>query len=136
MGGVIIFTLRLHKRDVRSSDESRKDNHSLSTVAIVPLDKHDLLGDIDALLDSAEAEDGACPRVCLLVTVGDTHTSAGSDIEASELAVLVDDGDEADVVCEDINIVVWRNSYSDFELHVREYLAGISTTEKIGRAHV
>ena len=114
---MIIFTLRLHKRDVRSSDESSRDNHSLSTVAIVPLDKHDLLGDIDALLDSAESEDGASPRVGLLVTVRDTHASPSGNVEASEIALLIDNGDEAHVVGKDIDIVVWWDCDCNLVLH-------------------
>lgn len=90
--------------------------HSLLTVAVVSLHDHDLLSDGDTLLDSAEPEDAAQARVGLLVTVRHAHTTTGRNIEASEVAVLVDDSDEADVVGEDVDIVRRRNSDRDFEL--------------------
>ena len=70
----------------------------LGSVAIVSLYKHDLLSDIQGLRGRTISEYVSQTRVGLFVTVSDTHTSAGSNVEASELAVLVDDGDEADVV--------------------------------------
>ena len=90
--------------------------HSLLTIAVVSLHSHDLLSDGDTLLDSAETEDAAQARVGLLVTVSYAHTATGRDVEASKVTVLVDDGDEADVVGEDVDIVCRRNSDRDFEL--------------------
>ena len=89
----------------------------LSTVTVVPLDKHNLLSNFDALRDRAEPENVANSRIRLLVPVGDTHTSSGGDVEAGKVTVLVNDGDEADVVCEDIDIVVWWDCDCNLVLH-------------------
>ena len=78
--------------------------------------QHDLLGDNLALLDSAEAEYATSARVGLLVTVGNTHTATGSDVEASELAILVSDRNKADVIGEDVDIVVRWDRNCDLEL--------------------
>ena len=90
--------------------------HSLLTIAVVSLHNHDLLSDGDTLLDSAETEDAAQARVGLLVTMRHAHTTTGRDVEASKVTVLVDDGDEADVVSEYVYIVRRRNSNSDLKL--------------------
>ena len=59
-----------------------------------------------SLSDSAEAQYASKTRICLLVAVSDTHATTCSDVEARELALVVDDGDEADIVGEDIDVVL------------------------------
>ena len=88
----------------------------LSTVTVVPLDKHNLLSNFDALRDRAEPENVANSRIRLLVPVGDTHTSSGGDVEAGKVTVLVNDGDEADVVGKHVNIVSGGNRDCNLEL--------------------
>ena len=90
--------------------------HLLSTVTIVPLDKHDLLRNRGTLLNSPESEDATGARIGLLVAVSDTHASTGGDVKASELAILVHDSDETDIVRKDIDVIVGWNSDGDFEL--------------------
>jgi hypothetical protein len=51
--------------------------------------------------------------------VRDTHTTTRSNIEASQLAMLVDDSDKANIVREYIDVVCWWDSNSNFELRRR-----------------
>ena len=104
--------------------------HSLLTIAVVSLHNHDLLSDGDTLLDSAETEDAAQARVGLLVTVSYAHTATGRDVEASKVTVLVDDGDEADVVGEEIDIILRWDSDSNFILE-RYFSNGHSTPSEL-----
>lgn len=69
-----------------------------------------------SLLNRAEAQDGAKTRVCLLVGMGDTHTTTSRDVEANQLTVAVGDSDESDIIREYVYIVVWRNGNCNFEL--------------------
>ena len=46
----------------------------------------------------------------------DTHTTTRGHIEAGQLATLVDNRDEADVVREYIDIVGWWDSNGNFKL--------------------
>ena len=89
---------------------------ALSAVAVVTLHEHDLLSDGLALLGRAEADDRAQARVGLLVAVRDTHTTTDRDVETLELAVVADDGDVAEVVGEDVDVVGRRDSDGDLEL--------------------
>jgi hypothetical protein len=100
----------------------------LNTISIVPLGQHDFLGHNWALLDGTEANNISCARVRFFVTVGHAHTTTDSDIEPSQLAILVDDSDEAQVVCEDINIVGGRHGNCNFELDRNESLTSTEET--------
>ena len=91
-------------------------DHVLSAVAVVALHEHDLLGNGLALLGRAEADDRAQARVGLLVAVRDSHTTADRDVETLKLAVVADNGDVAEVVGEDVDIVRRRHSDGDLEL--------------------
>ena len=86
------------------------------TVTVVPLHEHDLLRDVNTLLHSAEADDRAGSGVRLLVSVRDTHATADRDVEASELAVLINDSNETKIVGKDIDVVVRRDGDGDLEL--------------------
>lgn len=89
----------------------------LSTVTVVPLDKHDLLSNLHTLSDRAETEDIADSWVRLLVSVCDTHASPGGDVETGKVTVLVNDGDEANVISEYVDIVCWGDRDCNFELY-------------------
>lgn len=90
---------------------------AVRAVAVVPLGEHDGLSDGVALLGRDETKDGAETRVSLGVRVGDTHASSGGDVEAEQLLrLLVHDRDEADVVGEDVDVVVRRDGYGNLEL--------------------
>lgn len=93
--------------------------HLLNTVTMISLDEHDLLSDVLALLGCAETNKTSSTGVGLLVSMGHTHTTSNSDIEALKLAILAHNSDETQVVSEDINVVGGRNSNSNFELQDR-----------------
>jgi hypothetical protein len=83
---------------------------------MIPLHKHDFLGNIFALFRGAEAKNAARARIGLFIAMGNTHTTTGSDVEALELAVSVNDRDKTNVVGEEVNIVCRRNGNSNLEL--------------------
>ena len=76
-------------------------------VAVAPVALHgdDLLGDVDGLLGRAEAEHVGRAREGVELAVRHAHAAADGDVPADELAVL-DDGDVAEVVREDVDVVV------------------------------
>ena len=89
----------------------------LRAIAVVPLYNHDLLRYLDTLLNRAEPEYTTGSGVGLLVTVRNTHASTSGHVEASEIALLIDNGDEAHVVGKDIDIVVWWDCDCNLVLH-------------------
>jgi hypothetical protein len=83
---------------------------------MVSLHQHNLLRDVLALLWSAEADDVGGSRVGLLVAVRDTHSTTDRNIEASETTIAVDNGNEADVVGKDIDVIGRRYRNRNLEL--------------------
>ena len=79
---------------------------ALAVLAVAPVALHgdDLLGDIDRLLGRAEAEDVGRAREGVVLAVRHAHAAADGDVVADELALL-DDGDVAEVVREDVDVV-------------------------------
>lgn len=69
-----------------------------------------------ALLDGAKAEDISKTRISLLVTMSDTHAPSSGNIEPFEIAVLINDGNEPDIVSEEVNVISWRHGNGDLEL--------------------
>jgi len=100
----------------------RRQECSLDPVAVVPLHEHDFLCSQNTLFWCHEAENAACAGVRLLVTVRNTHTATRGHVEAGQLATLVDNSDEADVVREYIDIVGWWDSNSNFKLKCYDQL--------------
>jgi hypothetical protein len=94
----------------------KEGSHALDTVPVVPLDEDDLLGNVLALLNSTETDDATGTRVGLLVSMGHTHTTTNGDIEAFELSVGANDGNEPEVVREDVDVIGRRDGDSDLEL--------------------
>ena len=92
--------------------------YQLCAVAIISLDKHNLLRDLKTLRRCTEPENRAETRVCFLVTMSNAHTTTRSDIESLKATVFADDSDETNIVREDIHIVCWRHCDSDLELKV------------------
>ena len=76
----------------------------------------DFFGGHNTLFWCHKAKGVTCAGVCLLVTVCNTHATAYHHVEASQIAMLVDNSDEADVMRVDIDIVSWWYSNSNFEL--------------------
>ena len=73
------------------------------------------LGDGEDLIRTDEAEGSGQQRVGFGIAVAGAHAAADRDIEAGQDAVL-DDRDEAEIVGEDVDIVVRRHGEGDLEL--------------------
>jgi hypothetical protein len=95
---------------------NRSEQNSLNTIAIVPLYNQDFLSGQNTLFWCHEAKGATCAGVCLLVAVRDTHATTCHHVEASQMAILVDHGNEADVMCVDVDIIGRWNCNSNFEL--------------------
>ena len=46
----------------------------------------------------------------------DAHTASCTDVEACEVALLVDDGNKRDIVCEGVDVIGGRNGNGNFVL--------------------
>mmetsp|Transcript_40551 Transcript_40551/g.88644 ORF Transcript_40551/g.88644 Transcript_40551/m.88644 type:complete len:334 (-) Transcript_40551:1265-2266(-) len=86
-----------------------------SAVAEVPLHGEDGLGHKLRVTGLTEADDLGEPGVGLLVVVGEAQSAANSNVEALQLVVL-DNSDEAQAVCKDVNIIGGRDGHSDLVL--------------------
>ena len=80
------------------------------------MNQHDLLRNNLTLVNGTETENVTQPWVSLFVSVGDTHTTTSGHVETDKFTLLVNDSDETDIVGEEINIIVWRDSNSNLEL--------------------
>jgi hypothetical protein len=95
---------------------------------MIPLHQHDFLSDHYALFCRDETQNATRAGVCLFVAVRDTHTTTRSDIEAGQLATLVHDSDEPNIVREYIDIIGRWDRNSNFELGaVIRYLSSEKT---------
>lgn len=81
---------------------------------MVPLDQHDALSNLRAILGGDETDDITQSRVGLLVTVSNTHTTTNTNVVTNDLVVL-NNGNETNVVGEDVNGVVRRDGDGDLE---------------------
>lgn len=81
---------------------------------MVPLDQHDVLSNLRAILGGDETDDITQSRVGLLVTVSNTHTTTNTNVVTNDLVVL-NNGNETNVVGEDVNGVVRRDGDGDLE---------------------
>ena len=115
---MVYFSLAFYARNQKDS-RPKFIMHSylaIHTVSVVSLDNHDLLGDILTLLGSTETKNAAQTRVRLLVSVGDTHSSASGDVEALELTVFTNNSNKAYIVSKKVDVVRRRDSHGDLEL--------------------
>jgi hypothetical protein len=87
----------------------------VGAVAVVALNRHHRLRHRRRLVGPAEADHPAELRVGRMHAMGHPHAAADGDGEAGQRAVLLD-GDEAQVMRENIHIVVGRNRQRDLEL--------------------
>jgi hypothetical protein len=92
----------------------------LCTIPIVSLREHDLFCYDRTLLNSAETNDVCKSRVCFFIAVRYPHTATDSNIEASQFSPVIDNGNEAQVICKDIDVISRWNRNRDFELSQRE----------------
>ena len=86
----------------------------IGPVTPVALHSHNLFRDVDHLVLRAERQHVAEARKCFLHAVRHAHAAADGDVPADELAVF-DDGDEAAVMREDVDIVVGRHREDELE---------------------
>lgn len=112
----MLITLRLLDWIRRVYMKNTDRVNILSTVSVISLGQHDAFSNKSALFNGAEADDISNTRVCLLVSMCDTHASTDGNVEASQLAVIPNDSDKAKIICEDVNIIRRRHGNSDFEL--------------------
>ena len=93
-----------------------KYQHVLSAIPVVSLHKHDLLRNKSALFRRAETNNASNTRVSLLVSMRHTHATADADVEALQLAILADNGNETEIIGEHVDVVCGWYGNSDFEL--------------------
>jgi hypothetical protein len=89
---------------------------SVGTVTIVPLSQHDRLGNLVSIFLLDETKDIRQSRVGLFVGVRNTHTTTSGNIVSLNSATGIGDGNESDIVGQDIDRVVGRDSDGDLEL--------------------
>ena len=85
------------------------------TVAMVALRGEYRFGDDEQLLRGDETDQMPEQGIGAGVTVAGTHAATNADVESCELAVL-DDGDEAEIMGEHVDIVVRWHGKGDLEL--------------------
>src|SRR5690606_22118951 len=88
---------------------------AVRAIAEIALHADDVLGDGERLRDGAEADDVADARVRRGLAVGRAHAAADDHVETGELPALLD-GDEAEIVREDVDVVRRRYGERDLEL--------------------
>lgn len=81
---------------------------------MVPLDQHNALSNLGTILSCDETDDITQSRVGLLVTVSNTHTTTNANIVTNDLVVL-NNGNETNIVGEDVNGIVRRDGDGDLE---------------------
>jgi hypothetical protein len=89
---------------------------SLSSVSIVTLGQKNTLGDLETISNRTEAQNVAGPRIRFLIRVGDTHSTSCCDVEADEASFVICDGDESNIIRENVDVVVRGYSNRNFEL--------------------
>lgn len=112
---MIVFTFRLL---VRMSDWCILEAHGnlLDTVPIIPLGQHNFLCYERSLLNGTKSNHITKARIRLFVTVGHAHATTHCDIETFQFTILVDNGNKAEVIGKDVDVVVRRNGDCNFEL--------------------
>ena len=88
---------------------------SAGTVSEVTGDGEDALADALRIPRLAEADNVRKARMSLLVVMRESKATTNCHVEAEQLAVL-NDGDEACAVSEEVHVVAWRDGHRDLEL--------------------
>jgi hypothetical protein len=94
----------------------KQENNALGTVTVVPLHKHNFLCDYLTLLWRHEAENATRPGVRLFASVCNTHATPSCDVEASQFTAFIDDGNIADIVGKDVDVIDRWHCNSNLEL--------------------
>ena len=93
---------------------------AVGAIAEVALDHHHGLGHLEHLVGREEADDVREARKGLRLAVRGAEAAAHGEVEAEQLAFLeaflVEDGDEAQVLREDVDVVVRRHHDGGLEL--------------------
>jgi hypothetical protein len=101
------------------------------TVAIISLDQHDLFRYIASLLDSAESQQTASPRIGIPVSKRGPHTSSYDNIEPSEFTILAHNGDESEIVGEHVYIIARGYGDGNFKLKTFVLLGHVNNVGKL-----
>eukprot|EP00123_Amoebidium_parasiticum_P018810 comp24292_c0_seq1/m.45501 comp24292_c0_seq1/g.45501 ORF comp24292_c0_seq1/g.45501 comp24292_c0_seq1/m.45501 type:complete len:994 (+) comp24292_c0_seq1:364-3345(+) len=88
---------------------------AVRAVAVIALNEHHLLANVNRLFGRAEAQHLRQARVRLLVVVRHPHAAAHRDIVTDKLSVL-HDGDVPKAVRKHVDVVVWRDANGNLEL--------------------
>ena len=89
---------------------------ALDPVAVVALHRQHRRGDVQHLVRGDEADHAAQPRPGLRIAVAGAHAAADGDVEAGQVAVLADDGDQAQIVGEHVHVVERWHRHGHLEL--------------------
>ena len=88
---------------------------AVGAVAPVALHGDDRFGDLHRVLGLAEAHHVGGARISVGLAMGHAHAAADGDVPARDVAVLVEDGDEAEIVREHVDVVRRRHRDHDLE---------------------
>ena len=88
---------------------------AVRAVAPVALHGDHRLGDLHRIFGAAEAHDVGGARIGVGLAVGHAHAAADGHVPAGDVAGLVRDRDEAEVVREDVDVVRRRHRDHDLE---------------------
>ena len=89
----------------------------LAVLAVAPVALHgdDRLGDRHRVLRLAKAEKVGGARIGVRLAMGHAHAAADRDIPARDFSGGVEDGDETEIVGEDVDVVRRRHRHDDLE---------------------
>ena len=88
---------------------------AVGAVAPVALHGDDRFGDRHRIFGRAEAHDIGGARISVRLAMGHAHAAADRDVPAGDVAVVVEDGDEAEIVREHVDVVRRRHRHHDLE---------------------
>src|SRR5690606_11419433 len=88
---------------------------TLYAIAMITLQGYDAFGDGNHLFGRYEADQAAQPGISAVVSMGGAHTASYGYIKPEQHAIF-HDGDQAEVLCEDVDVVGGWNGDTDLEL--------------------
>jgi hypothetical protein len=90
--------------------------NSLGSIPIVTLSEKNALCDLETVFNRTEAQNVASPRIRFFVGVSDAHSTSSRDIEADETPFAIRDGNESNIIGENVDVVIRRYGNGNFEL--------------------
>jgi hypothetical protein len=116
--GILESCVLYPPNQIKSLSLSQMETHlAVLPVPIIPLHDQHMPRDVQRLLGCTESNYICRTRVCLLVRVCHTHSSTYGDVEPDERAFGRGDGNEAEIIGKDVDIVIGWDRYCDFKLH-------------------